>query len=202
MALFDVPADAAVRAGVGMSHALGKLNRERFFGGEPPLRMGVGVNTGPLVLGTVGGQDRLKCGVVGDTVNTASRIERLTKVYGSPFLIGEDTYLGLRNPADFSIRMVDRVAVKGKEGATVIYEVLDAETPERRAAKEATRDRLTGAMGSYFSGAFAAAQEELRAALAIDPLDPVLALFAERAARYASEAPPRDWQGFERLTFK
>ena len=135
MALFGSSAERAVEAGVGMWRALEAFNVDSVAGGGPSLRMGVGVNTGPLVLGTVGGVDRLKCGVVGDTVNVAARIEQLTKRYGTPFLIGEHTYASLDVPHRFSLRMVDRVAAKGKKKAVSLYEVLDAETPGRRLAK-------------------------------------------------------------------
>jgi predicted ATPase/class 3 adenylate cyclase len=202
MALFALPADQAVAAGVEMWRALEAFNRESVLSGGPPLEMGLGVNTGPLVLGTVGGNDRLKCGVVGDTVNTASRLEQLTKLYRAPFLISEHTYGRLRKPDMFSFRMVDRVAVKGKRQAIAIYEVLDAETPERRCAKESTRERLRQGMEPYFAGAFGDSERIFKEALAIDPEDAVLSLLAARSERYATGSQPVDWQGFETLDHK
>ncbi len=202
MALFGLPAHLAVEAGTKMCRALEEFNTDSLARGGPELRMGIGVNTGPLVLGTVGGQDRMKCGVVGDTVNLASRVEQLTKVYHAPFLIGERTFRCLQEPAAFSIRMVDRVAVKGRAQAIELYEVLDAETPERRAAKEATKDRLELAMERYFDCDFAAAHDICNKALAQNPEDAVLSMFAKRSKRYLDEAPPEDWQCFETLTKK
>ncbi len=202
MALFGRSADMAVEAGIKMWRALEDLNRELIVSGCSTLRMGLGVNTGALVLGTVGAHDRLKCSVVGDCVNVASRIEQLTKFYHAPFLIGEHTYERLRAPEAFSVRMIDRVAVKGKEQAVVLYEVLDAETPERRVAKESTQDQLSRAMERYFARDFVKAHEIFTAALAFDPEDAVLSIFAERSERYAREAPPLDWQGFEILNQK
>ena len=202
MALFGVSADMAVQAGIKMHRALDDFNRESIESGGPVLRMGLGVNTGSLVLGTVGANDRLKCGVVGDCVNVASRVEQLTKFYHAPFLIGEHTYERLRAPEDFSIRMVDRVVIKGKEQAIALYEVLDAESPERRAAKESTQDQLSRAMRHYFARDFVTAHAIFTAALALDPEDIVLSIFAERAERYTRKAPPSDWQGFEMLSRK
>lgn len=202
MALFDLSADMAVEAGIKMWRALEDFNRESVVSGGPTLRMGLGVNTGALVLGTVGAHDRLKCGVVGDCVNVASRIEQLTKFYHAPFLIGGHTYDRLRAPEDFSLRMIDRVAVKGKEQAVTLYEVLDAETPERRVAKESTQDRLSRAMELYFAHDFAKAHEIFTAALALDPEDTVLSIFVERSQRYAIKSPPPDWQGSEVLINK
>ncbi len=202
MALFGGASDRAVEAGIGMWRALEAFNRDNVSAGGVALDMGIGVNTGPLVLGTVGGHDRLKCGVVGDTVNVASRIGMLTKFYRTPFLIGEHTYQSLKAPDRLSVRMVDRVAVKGTVRAVNLYEVLDAESPKRRAAKEATRELLQRAMETYFARQFADALGMFDKLVGEDPKDAVLVLFAERARRYVAEPPPESWQGFESLQHK
>jgi len=189
MALFGPPPDRVLEAGVGMWRALEAFNAASLARGGPVLRMAVGANTGPLVLGTVGGHDRLTCSVVGDTVNVASRMEQLSRAYGARLLIAQGTFDALSDPQRWSIRMVDRIAIKGKEQPTALYEVLDAETPERRAAKEATREQLAAGMALYFDGAFARAQELFRAAMALDPEDVVPAMFAERSA---TAGAPRD----------
>jgi len=200
--LFDASADAAVRAGVGMWRALEELNRRSAAMGQPELQMGVGINTGPVVLGTVGGRNRIQCSVIGDTVNLASRIEQLTKVYRARLLIGESTCRSLAEPDAFAIRRVDRVAVKGKDAVVDIHEVIDAEAPERRAAKLATRALLGSAMERYYAREFGAALAGFERACAEDPDDAVPALFAERCTRYLQSPPPADWQGFEKLTRK
>jgi class 3 adenylate cyclase len=201
MALFPLPADCAVRAGVAMYRALDDFNAEAAGASGPLLRMGVGINTGPLVLGTVGSADRLKCGVVGDTVNTASRIEQLTKRYAAPLLIGEHTFASLLEPEQFSMRLIDRVAAKGKELAISIYEVLDAESPQRRRAKESTRELLAQALALYFAGDFAAARDLLDQGRAMDPADQVLAVLSQRCAHYAAK-PPAAWKGVEQFDEK
>lgn len=199
-ALFDSSADAAVRAGIAMWQALEEMNRRSVALGQPQLQMGVGVNTGPLVLGTVGAQGRLQCSVIGDTVNLASRIEQLTKVYRARLIVGEHTVRALSPGHGFSLRRVDRVAVKGKDIAVDVYEVLDAETPERRAAKAATHAALDAAMRRYFAREFEPAQAAFAALAAADPQDAVPAMFVERCARHLRSPPSPDWQGFERLT--
>ena len=204
MALFPLPAERAVDAGVRMAAALREFNRESLVAGGPALEMGIGVNSGPLVLGTVGSADRLKCGVVGDTVNTASRIEQLTKRYGARFLIGEETYTRLSPAAAarYSVRAVDRVAAKGKVQAMTLYEVLDAEEPNRRGAKEATRARLDDARRLYAERRFAESARVLAGARGDDPHDKALAVLAERCERYQRNPPPADWQAVEALESK
>lgn len=200
--LFDTGADAAVRAGIGMWRALESFNERAAARGQPELAVGIGVNTGPVVLGTVGGSDRIQCTVLGDTVNLASRIEQLTKVYGGRFLIGEHTWRALREPEAFALRRVDRVAVKGKNVAVDLHEVIDAEPPARRAAKLATRAPLASAMERYFGGDFEAARAGFEQVAAADPRDAVPPLFIERCARHLREPARGDWQGFERLLQK
>ncbi|PYP79110.1 MAG: serine/threonine protein kinase [Gemmatimonadetes bacterium] len=202
MALFPLPAERAVRAGVAMATALVEFNRESQRDGGPALAMGMGVNSGPLVLGTVGSADRLKCGVVGDTVNTASRIEQLTKRYGARFLIGEETQRRLGGDASFTLRAVDRVAAKGKAQAMTLYEVLDAEEPARRAAKESTLALLDEARDLYTHARFAEAGRVIASARAIDPHDAALDVLAARCGRYELDPPPADWQGVEALDSK
>lgn len=202
MALFDTRADRAVEAGVEMWRALDAFNRELAAGGASELSLGIGVNTGPLVLGTVGAHDRLKCGVVGDTVNVASRLEQLTKLYRARFLIGEHTYAALAHPERFSVRKVDYVAVKGRTSAVSIYEVLDAETPARRRAKEASRERMRQGMEHYAARDFTRARAIFVEVAAGDPEDAVASLFAERARRYAENPPLDRWQGYDTLQSK
>jgi len=202
MALFDASADAAVRAGIGMWRELDEFNRRAAALSQPTLQMGIGVNTGPVVLGTVGGESRIQCTVIGDTVNLASRIEQLTKIYGARFLIGEQTFRSLSRPELCAIRLVDRVAVKGKSAAVELYEVIDAEASERRVAKIATGELLKPAMERYFSGKFKAALPLFQQACAEDANDPVPSLFADRCMQYLRDLPPQEWQGFEKLMQK
>jgi predicted ATPase/class 3 adenylate cyclase len=198
MAFFDAAADFAVRAGIMMWRELDEFNRRSAAHGQPILHMGIGVNTGPVVLGTVGGPNRIQCSVVGDTVNLASRIEQLTKVYSGRFLISENTYKGLNNQDAYAIRRVDRVTVKGKIAAVNVYEVIDAETPERRAAKLATGELLELAMEKYFSGEFCAALPLFEQVRAEDCNDSLPALFAERCRRRPGDQPTQGWPGFEK----
>ena len=90
----------------------------------------------------------------------------------------------------------------GKSTPVDIYEVIDAETPARRAAKLATRELLQSAMERYFDADFNAALRLFEQACIADPDDAVPSLFAERCSRYARDLPPDDWQGFEKLVHK
>jgi class 3 adenylate cyclase len=201
MALFD-SSDAALLAGMQMERALDESNERSAGLGQPTLQMGIGINTGSVVLGTVGGPSRVQCSVVGDTVNLASRIEQLTKLYGARLLISEHTSRTMVDPDVYAIRLVDRVAVAGRSAPIDIYEVIDAERPTRRAAKLATRELLQAATENYFDSNFSVALRYFEKVCATDPHDPVPALFVERCSRHLQDLPSHDWQGFEKLVNK
>jgi len=122
MALFG-NADDAVRAGLAMLGALDGFNDERRAAGLQPIAFGVGINTGLLMLGTIGEKDRMDGTVISDAVNLAARVESLTKEYGAPLLISEFTLQELADPKAYDIRPVDVVVVKGKTRPVGIYAV-------------------------------------------------------------------------------
>ncbi len=114
MALFPKRADDAVHAGIEMHRALVRLNEARRGTGEAPLVIGIGINTGTVMVGTIGGTERLDSGVVGDSVNVASRIEGMTKMYGAALLLGDRTVEALEDRDAFTLREIDRVVAKGR----------------------------------------------------------------------------------------
>ncbi len=98
MALFSGGADDAIRAAIAMLHKLVEYNQHRQSIGYDPVQIGIGINTGSLMLGTVGGQNRMDGTVISDAVNLASRIESLTKEYGVSLLISHQTFANIENP--------------------------------------------------------------------------------------------------------
>ncbi len=201
MALFPGRADDAVGAGVAMHRALVRLNEERRGAGEAPLAIGIGVNTGTVMVGTIGGLERLDSGVVGDSVNLASRIEGMTKMYGAALLLGERTVEALEDRSAFALREVDRVVAKGTHHDLSIFEVLDALPEGPRAARERTLPRYAEALLALKRGAFAEARDGFAAVAADDPKDGAAAAMAQRAADLLA-APPAEWTGATQLLTK
>jgi adenylate cyclase len=116
-------AHRAVRTGLEMLAALRELHigwRER---GLPAFEIGIGVNTGEAVAGNVGSREREQYSVVGDTVNTASRVEQLNKELGTHMIITEATYRLVRDLVD--VRPLLPIAVKGKAEPLTVFEVLE-----------------------------------------------------------------------------
>jgi class 3 adenylate cyclase len=121
MALFPRNADDAIQCSLEMLDTLEDYNKQNLQ--QEAVKIGIGINTGLLMLGTVGEPQRLAATVISDAVNTAARIESLTKKYQVPLLISEDTYKKLHNPAMYAIERVDQVLVKGKQNEITIYNV-------------------------------------------------------------------------------
>lgn len=192
MALFERP-DEAVRAAIDCHHALEASGQG--------VRVGIGLHTGPLVMGTVGHEQRLSCTVLGDSVNLAARVESLTKRYGAALLITEQTRAALRQPEAFLLRRVDHVAVKGKAEAVGLYEVLDALPVAERAARQRTVAAFNAAQADFERGATADALAGWRA-IGDGEGDPALALALARAGAHQSETLPEGWAGVTQLTSK
>lgn len=124
MALYPNNADNALQCALDMRKALQQYNQERAKQGKSPIDIGIGINTGLLMLGIVGEKNRMNATVISDAVNIASRIETLTKSYKTPILISEDTFKNLKNPARYRIEIVDnQVLVKGKTKPIAVYKV-------------------------------------------------------------------------------
>jgi len=157
MALFSGEADNAVKAGIAMLQGLVEYNQNRANFGYAPIQIGIGINTGTLMLGTVGGQNRMDGTVISDAVNLASRVESLTKNYGVSLLITQETYSRLENPSQYAIRTLDTVKVKGKSQLVTVYEVFDADGQEIKAGKLATLELFAEALAIYSEGKFAEA---------------------------------------------
>jgi len=141
MALFE-RAEDALSAGYAMLDALEAYNRERRDAGREPVRIGIGINSGSLMLGTIGEKDRMDGTVISDAVNLAARVESLTKTYGTGFLVSESTYRALADPEAFDLRPIDVVVVKGKTRAVAVFECFRRDAPPEHALKARTRTLL------------------------------------------------------------
>ena len=157
MALFPTNADDAVQAAIAMLRQLAQYNQGRKRAGYHPIQIGIGLNTGVLMLGTVGDQARMDGTVISDAVNLASRIEGMTKVYGVSFLIGETTYFQLEDAAKYAIRIIDQVQAKGKSEPVTVFEVFDGDPPQVIERKQQTLMLFKQGFKLYHQMKFAAA---------------------------------------------
>jgi adenylate cyclase len=160
--------------------------------GMPTFEVGIGINSGPAVVGNMGSLERLQYTVLGDTPNVASRLEGLSMVYGTPIVIGETTRTDAGSA--FVYRELDRVAVKGRDEPLVVYEVVGHAghlDPERVQVLE----RYQCGLDLYRSRRWKEAQEIFVDLQAVAPDDGPTALYLRRSTEFCVNPPPADWNG-------
>jgi adenylate cyclase len=191
MALFPDSPDAGLRGALAMIDKLDEYNAGRERAGYRAIKIGIGINTGIVILGTIGGVSRMDGTVIGDAVNLAARLERLTKEYKVPLLISEYTLYSLENAAPYSIRFLDRTHVRGKQDNQSVFEVFDADPAALRIAKRETLKEFEQAMACYHLDDIPQAREYLSKVLAAAPDDAATRAYIERCdARIGVPHPP------------
>ena len=160
----------------------------------------IGLNTGPMLAGNLGHQERMEYTVIGDAVNLASRLESANKAFGTTILISQATQALLEDR--FLVRTVDWIRVVGRKEPVQVFEVLarlDKPLPE--AVQEMT-DSFQPILQSYQAGQWARALHQIEEHLKSFPHDSVARTYLERCQRYARTPPPSSWDGVYALSSK
>ncbi len=181
MALFPGSPENAVSAAVAMQAELRRYNEHRASMNYQPIRIGIGIHTGQLMLGIVGAEERLEGTVISDTVNTAARVEGLTRSYGVSLLISGTVRRRLEEiNASFTPRLLGRVRVKGRQQGVEIYELIEAYAESERPAYFKTQAAFEAAVNAALRGRRAEAEAGFRQVLNENPDDSVAACYLER----------------------
>lgn len=156
MALFPISVDSALQAAIHILYSVEKYNTLLIENKKTVFRIsvGIGINSGLLMLGTIGGEHRMDGTVISDAVNIASRVENLTKFYKVPLLITQNTYSRLESVTKFNIRKIDNVLVKGKKKLVAIYEVFDADPASIKDLKCETANDFEQGIAFYYQDKF------------------------------------------------
>lgn len=202
MALFPEKPEDALQAVIEMRRSLAELNVERQARSELPIRIGVGLHLGTLMLGTVGEPERMDGTVIADAVNTASRLESLTKRFAVTTIVSAQTLKAMQEWNVYCIRTLGKIRVKGKADSVTIYEVFDGDPEPVVKGKKATLDAFEVGVNLYQAGKFAEARDQFRRVVQANPEDLAAIAYAERSSRYAVEGGPDGWDGTETLTEK
>jgi adenylate cyclase len=197
MAFYGAPLDQpdhalrAVKTADSMMRALSTLSPQWQSEGLPALDIGIGINSGPMVVGNMGSESRFDYTVMGDAVNLGSRLEGTNKVYGTHVILSEDTEALVRGQV--TTRQLDSVRVKGKHRPVRIYELIaiGACPPDWVEPLDAYQRGLD----LYRRRAFAEAAAAFQQVLERRPADKPAEIYLRRCRELQEAPPPADWDG-------
>ncbi len=202
MALFPEKVEDALEAAIAMQLEVSRYNQYRQTQNHPPIRVGIGLHTGTLMLGTIGETQRMEGTVIADAVNLASRLEGLTKLYGVSIVISEHSLFNLESPTQYHFRFLDRVKVKGKQEPVSVFEIFDGDPIEIIELKRKTLSDFENGLLHYHNREFGMARTYFGRVLQQNPDDKATALYLKRAEHFMEYGVPPDWEGIEALTEK
>ncbi len=200
MAMFEGPrkelnackASLEIRKTMAQEKELAELAKQNI------ISIGIGINSGPVVFGSVGAKDRMDFTSIGDTVNLAARLEGTNKEYGTKTLITESVYDKVKD--NYVCREIDLLTVKGKTQPVRIYELL--QEAKTAAEKLTTIKKLFETSLAHYRKQKWAAAEKGFATLVEDYRDEASEMFLERVAAFKNDPPDKDWDGVFHRTSK
>ena len=204
MAVYGAPLDQpdhpirACRTALDMLKELKNLQKKWADEGRPVLHIGIGVNSGDMVVGNMGSQMRFDYTVMGDSVNLGSRLEGINKEYGTNIVISEYTYAAVKDV--LTCRELDSVRVKGKQLPVKIYELLCEK--QDTATHEAFLRLFETGLERYKQARWNEAISVFRQVLELKPGDPPSELYIRRCEDLKENPPPPPWDGVFEMTKK
>ncbi|MCB0842754.1 MAG: hypothetical protein KDE26_05740, partial [Bacteroidetes bacterium] len=210
MALFKDKHDMAVKAAIEMQKALQRYNRKRFARNRQSIDVGIGLNTGQLMLGVIGDEQRYDTSVISDVVNTAARMEGLTKIFGCQVIVSEKTLMEMNISTETKgadtlggdYRFLGKVKVKGKEQVLKIYDFYDGQTDDIRHLKSQTKTHFEKALQLYYEREFGKAADLFKVILEEYPGDVAAKYYMDKSVTYIMGDVEDNWNGVEEMVSK
>src|SRR6266404_4937216 len=199
---FGVAQDAknCARAALGMRRELRQLNEKWRGEGRMGLGMGIGINQGEVIVGNIGSQERMDPTVIGDSVNLASRLEGLTRIYGLDILVGATAAELVRD--EFHLRSVARVQVKGKTKPVDAFTFIGARNEDVDPQLIKWIEVYEEALEKFRARDFTQAKILFSRFLEFYPDDLLGQMYLTRSLEYERQPPDEAWDAVEVLTKK
>ncbi len=186
MALFPKGPQYAVNAAVEMLKYIGIYNQHRHSYSYPPIRIGISIHTGEVVLGTIGHERFMQGTVISDTVNLTSHLQSLSKLYGIDLIVSREVVQNL-GMGKFNYRFIDKVRLKGRKEQIDIFEIFDADSPEKFELKSKTRGKFEKGVSEYQDGQVKNAEKIFNELASYCQEDRAVKIYLERCKRSLQE---------------
>jgi len=202
MMLFMERADDGIRAGIEILHMLRSYNAGRVSKSRKAIQLGIGLHSGPLMMGIIGDSLRTDAAVISDTVNTASRMEGLTKYFNAQFILSSDTLNKMEDRDRFHLRYLGKVQAKGKTHPLDIYECFDGDEQGSFDRKKASLGDFHAGMEAYFARDMAVARQYFDQVYQANPADATVFRMLTKVHDYLLRGVPDDWSGVDVMQSK
>ena len=202
MALFDNPtgtntdkAQDAIRAAIDLRYAIDLYNQHRANCNYPPVNIGIGIHFGPVIIGTVGSDDRMDTTVIGDSVNIAFRLEALAPKYNTDIVISAQTLNQAQAKGLFEYRLLDWVRVKGRKTPIEVYEIIDHQDTNVKQLKLSNAALIAQGLDFRKQQNWQQAITHFKQALDIYPGDTLAINHLDQCAKLQNSELAEDWDG-------
>lgn len=202
MALFQHTPENALNAAIEMQKEVDAYNIHRIKKNRSPISIGTGLHYGSLMLGIIGDDKRMDAGVVSNAVNTASRVEGLTKYYGASIILSEDTIKQIANPDKYHHRYLGKVMVKGKNETFSVYECFGGDSQSAIELKEKTKNDFEKGLDAYYNRQFTEAAVFFKQIIELNKNDLAAQMYLRQSANYMVQGVPEDWIGVQKISGK
>ena len=197
MALFPGGADDAINTAIQMTKELKKLNLDRVKKGLDPIVTGTGIHTGDLMLGIIGEEQRMEGTVISDVVNTASRLEGLTKLFDNRVIISSEVRKDLTESDDLHFRYLGKTRVKGKDTVLDVYGIVEGDDDDQMKLELGTIESFESGLREFYNKNFTNASVLFNDVLQKNPKDKAASIFLKRSAQLMINGAPKDWSGVD-----
>jgi len=195
MAIFPGNAAEALLAAIDMQKEVAKLNMIRESNDELPIKIGVGMHTGPLIMGITGDADRMDATTISDTVNTASRLESLTKHYRASIILSDACAQQINEKEKFHLRYLGLVQLKGKNQSLHIHECFSDNSIDEIYKKQSTLLSFKEGISQYLNSSFDSAAKTFGSIIQLHPEDETAVFFMNTVQKQLQEGVAQGRKG-------
>jgi class 3 adenylate cyclase len=195
MAIFPYNAADALSAAIEMQREVAELNKLRKINNQTPIEIGIGMHTGPLIMGITGDENRMDATTISDTVNTASRLESLSNTMKTSIIVSGSCMEQIIQKEKFLLRYLGLVQLKGKHQSIKIYECFSGNSEENIFKKQKTLSVFNEGMDNYLNRSFGTAVRAFLSVNEAHPEDRTAEFFLTNAKQFLQKGVPENWGG-------